>query len=188
VWNSEKSRPIIFYCFTLVLWSRNTETNLFSFDVFLFSQYCTQIPHSLFKEDGYDHREALFGKPAYGGSIAQNVYYAQQDFCTDAEANPSKGVPTRPDDPETGKMAAWPSPFILMIDRGNCTFVKKVRNFFEIKHISRFVSCGMASLTLFISSSSRARSAMLNAPVPPVSLSPTILVSAMTWNAFKRRN
>lgn len=86
-----------------------------------------QIPHSLFKENGYDHREALFGKPAYGGSIAQNVFYAQQDFCSDDQADPSKGVPIRPTDPETGKMAAWPSPFILMIDRGSCTFVKKVR-------------------------------------------------------------
>jgi hypothetical protein len=37
------------------------------------------------------------------------------------------GYPTRPND-ESGKMAAWKSPFILMVDRGDCTFVIKVRN------------------------------------------------------------
>jgi hypothetical protein len=27
---------------------------------------------------------------------------------------------------EDGKMTGWKSPFILMVDRGDCTFVKKV--------------------------------------------------------------
>ena len=79
----------------------------------------------MYKENGYDHRVALFGTPAYGGSIAQNVFYAQQELC-DGDVDTTIGVPTRPIDPETNKMQAWPSPFILMVDRGGCTFVKKV--------------------------------------------------------------
>ena len=65
--------------------------------------------------------------PPYGGSIEQNVYYAGEDLC-DANVDYSRGgYPTRPDD-GTGSMEAWKSPFILMVDRGGCTFVKKVRN------------------------------------------------------------
>jgi hypothetical protein len=93
----------------------------------LFYRISIQIPHSLFKEAGYDHREALFGMPAYGGAIAQNVYYAQSDLC-DANVDTSIGVPARDIDPATKKMLPWPSPYILMVDRGGCTFVKKVRN------------------------------------------------------------
>jgi hypothetical protein len=85
-----------------------------------------QIPHKLFKEMGYDHGKALFGIPAYGGSIAQNVFYADSDLC-DPTVDKSKGYPTREIDPETKKMAPWPSPYILMVDRGGgCTFVQKV--------------------------------------------------------------
>lgn len=79
-----------------------------------------QIPHSLFKEEGYDHREALFGVPPYGGSIAQNVFYADSDLC-DPAVDTTKGYPARADN------SPWPSPYILMVDRGGCTFVKKVR-------------------------------------------------------------
>ncbi len=89
-----------------------------------FSSTC-QIPHSLYKEGGYDHREALFGIPPYGGSIAQNVYYAESELC-DSSVDTSTGVPSRKKDKD-GKMEPWPSPFILMVDRGGCTFVKKVR-------------------------------------------------------------
>jgi len=85
-----------------------------------------QIPHSLFKDSGYDHREALFGVPPYGGSIAQNVYYADSDLC-DADVNTRGGYPAREADKD-GKMKPWPSPYILMVDRGGCTFVQKVRN------------------------------------------------------------
>jgi hypothetical protein len=84
-----------------------------------------QIPHALFKEGGYDHREALFGMPAYGGKIVQNVYYADSDLC-DPNVDTSKGYPTRENDAGTGKMKPWPSPYILMVDRGGCTFVQKV--------------------------------------------------------------
>ena len=83
-----------------------------------------QIPHSLFKEGGYEHREALFGVPPYGGSIAQNVYYADSDLCN-SNVDTRKGYPTRPNDID-GNMEAWKSPYILMLDRGGCTFVNKV--------------------------------------------------------------
>jgi len=61
----------------------------------------------------YDHREALFGIPPYGGTIQQNVQYTGTDFdlCTPFITPPH-----------------WKSPFILMVDRGGCTFVQKVRN------------------------------------------------------------
>jgi hypothetical protein len=85
-----------------------------------------QIPHSLWRENGYDHREALFGIPPYGGAIATNVYYADSTLC-DSDVDSGKGYPERETDPKTKKMKPWPSPYILMVDRGDCTFVKKVR-------------------------------------------------------------
>jgi hypothetical protein len=96
---------------------------LFCSLVFSFFRRHSQIPHSLFKENGYDHREALFGVPPYGGSIAQNVYYADSDLC-DPNVDTTKGYPERYE--RDGKMEPWPSPYILMVDRGGCTFVKKV--------------------------------------------------------------
>jgi len=90
------------------------------------SRLMIHIPHKLFKEEGYDHREALFGIPPYGGSITQNVYYADDDLCS-PDVNTRKGYPRREKD-DNGKMKEWESPYILMVDRGGCTFVKKVRN------------------------------------------------------------
>jgi len=84
------------------------------------------IPHSLYRENGYDHREALFGIPAYGGSLAQNLYYADSDLC-EPGVDTRKGYPQRDKD-DSGQQAPWPSPYILMVDRGQCTFVQKVRN------------------------------------------------------------
>lgn len=90
------------------------------------SRLQVHIPKSMFREDGYDHREALFGIPPYGGSITQNVYYADSDLC-DPRVNTRGGFPTRVTD-ESGNMMPWPAPYILMVDRGGCTFVTKVRN------------------------------------------------------------
>lgn len=85
------------------------------------------IPQSLRRDGGYDHREAMFGMPPYGGSIEQTVYYADADLC-DANVDYSTGgYPVREKD-GSGSMTAWKAPFILMVDRGSCTFVKKVRN------------------------------------------------------------
>mmetsp|Transcript_712 Transcript_712/g.1063 ORF Transcript_712/g.1063 Transcript_712/m.1063 type:complete len:515 (-) Transcript_712:210-1754(-) len=84
------------------------------------------IPQALFQEGGYEHREALFGVPPYGGSISQMVYYADSDLC-DSNVDTRKGFPIRGVD-DAGVMLPWPSPYILMVDRGSCTFVQKVRN------------------------------------------------------------
>lgn len=86
------------------------------------SRLQVQIPKSLFKEGGYDHREGLFGNPPYGGSISQTLYYSDSDFCDTDKIDPTSGFPTRTDN------APWPSPFILMVDRGTCSFVQKARN------------------------------------------------------------
>lgn len=90
------------------------------------SKLQVHIPQSLFKPGGYEHREALFGVPPYGGSIAQMLYYADSDLC-DANVNTSAGYPIR-EMGEDGKMKPWPSPYILMVDRGQCAFVQKARN------------------------------------------------------------
>lgn len=92
------------------------------------SRLQVQVPKSLFKEGGYDHREALFGSPPYGGSIAQNIYYTGSDLCDSQKVDPTTGHPSRVNDPKTNKMEPWPSPFILMVDRGSCSFVQKARN------------------------------------------------------------
>jgi len=78
------------------------------------------------KMGGYDHRVAQFGVPPYGGSLHQNVYYADSDLC-DVNVDTRKGYPTRAKDKD-GQMLPWPSSFILMVDRGGCNFVRKVRN------------------------------------------------------------
>lgn len=90
------------------------------------SRLQVHVPQTLFRIDGYDHREALFGVPPYGGSIAQSVYYAASDLC-DPTVDTRGGYPIRAKD-SSGKMEPWPSPFILMVDRGGCSFVQKVRN------------------------------------------------------------
>lgn len=84
------------------------------------------VPQTLFRPEGYDHREALFGVPPYGGSIAQSIYYADSDLC-DPTVDTRKGYPIRSKD-NKGQMEPWPSPYILMVDRGGCSFVQKVRN------------------------------------------------------------
>ncbi len=68
---------------------------------------------------------ALFGIPPYGGSIVENVYYADDKMCDHTFDN-TRGWPERKD--EKGNKLPWQSPFILMINRGGCTYVTKVRN------------------------------------------------------------
>jgi len=89
------------------------------------SRLQVDIPSSLARKEGYDHREALFGTPPYGGTISQKVYYTDSELCSDVD--PRSGYPERDND-ETGDMAPWEPPFILMVDRGGCSFVQKARN------------------------------------------------------------
>jgi hypothetical protein len=86
-----------------------------------------QLPPDLRKDGGYEHREALFGLPPYGGSIEQNVYYAAADLCEGSMDYSRGGFPERKKD-AAGLMESWKAPFILMVDRGECTFVMKARN------------------------------------------------------------
>ena len=71
-----------------------------------------QIPRDLFRPEGYSHKEALFGIPVYGGTIAERLYYANTTRMCSA--------------PTAEEVAKWKSPYILMVDRGDCTFVTKV--------------------------------------------------------------
>uniref|UniRef100_A0A6V1XHF6 Uncharacterized protein n=1 Tax=Heterosigma akashiwo TaxID=2829 RepID=A0A6V1XHF6_HETAK len=77
-----------------------------------------QIPASLEREGGYAHQQALFGKPSYGGSISLQLFYTNSALCEGADADPTKWK-RNTDNKE--------APFILMADRGDCTFVSKVR-------------------------------------------------------------
>jgi hypothetical protein len=69
----------------------------------------------------------LFGIPPYGGSIQSQVYYSNSTLCAPT-VDTSTGWPTREIDARTGKMKPWESPFVLLVDRGDCKFVMKVRN------------------------------------------------------------
>jgi len=86
------------------------------------------VPSTLTKPgNGYEHREALFGIPRYGGSIAEPLYYADDTLCEYQPSVSRGGYPIRAKD-NNGSMLPWQSPYILMVDRGGCTFVQKVRN------------------------------------------------------------
>ncbi|KAJ8603125.1 hypothetical protein CTAYLR_004573 [Chrysophaeum taylorii] len=71
-----------------------------------------EVPYSLYTEDGYRHKEAMFGSPKYGVTLTEKMYYANSTMCDDS------ALP----------MGRWTTPYLLMVDRGDCTFVKKVRN------------------------------------------------------------
>jgi len=89
------------------------------------SKLQVHIPSSLSQTGGYDHRDALFGIPPYGGSIQEKLYYAADTLCGPT-VDPRSGYPVEKD--ANGNQKPWQSPFILMVDRGDCTFVQKVRN------------------------------------------------------------
>ncbi|CAM9354352.1 unnamed protein product, partial [Discosporangium mesarthrocarpum] len=84
-----------------------------------------QIPSDLFRPEGYEHQEALFGIPKYGGAIAERLLHGgivemgrrtTWTLCDDTDADKFK--------PPVDYMK---NPFIVMVDRGNCTFATKVR-------------------------------------------------------------
>jgi len=74
-----------------------------------------RLPIQLSKGGGYDHSEAGFGSPPYGGhSIEQNLYHTDDSLCSGAI--------------DINKIGPTAVPFTLIVDRGDCTFVQKVRN------------------------------------------------------------
>ncbi|GMI04279.1 hypothetical protein TrRE_jg5017 [Triparma retinervis] len=88
------------------------------------SRFQVEVPSHLFRDEGYRHREALFGGIPYGHEISQMVYYADSDLC-DEQVDNRKGYPCTLE--SDGKCKPWETPFILMVDRGTCMFVEKVR-------------------------------------------------------------
>lgn len=52
------------------------------------------------------------------------MYYANSTLCDTVD--PKSGFPVETDD--NGLRLPWKPPYILMIDRGDCSFVQKVRN------------------------------------------------------------
>lgn len=68
------------------------------------------LPESLMKKDGYQHKDALFGYPAYAiGSLQTQLIYTNSTGCEKIVAD------------------NWEPPFALLLDRGDCHFVEKVR-------------------------------------------------------------
>jgi len=80
------------------------------------------IPKNLTVQGGYEHRDALFGTPEYGGSIQQKLYYADSTMCDYSNDATMGGYPER------NPKGPWKPPYILMVERGECSFVQKVRN------------------------------------------------------------
>jgi hypothetical protein len=68
----------------------------------------------------------LFGIPPYGGSIQEKLYYTTNNLCSNSNTGTLSGYPIEKD--AQGNILPFQSPFILMIDRGDCSFVQKVRN------------------------------------------------------------
>jgi hypothetical protein len=62
-----------------------------------------------------DHQDALFGNNPFGNTIEKDLYYTSRLLC---EADEWPGAPSS---------VAYQG-YILMVDRGGCSFVEKVRN------------------------------------------------------------
>lgn len=77
-----------------------------------------QVPSIFSRQEGYDHSPALFGFPPHAGRITQNIIYADDTICDRVDT--TKGYPRTPNNP------SWAPPFILMVDRGHCTFLQQV--------------------------------------------------------------
>jgi len=67
--------------------------------------------------DGYRHDEAQFGQATYNKMITQKLYYSTNTLC-ESDATAEGGLPS----------GSWVAPYILMVDRGDCTFVTKAKN------------------------------------------------------------
>jgi len=80
------------------------------------------------KPGGYIHREALFGDTPYGKLLRHTLYYAKSDLCDPHSKTLEEYPASGKEEDDKAVSASWLSPFILMIDRGECTFVEQVRN------------------------------------------------------------
>ena len=75
---------------------------------------------------GFAHVESLFGPSQTNVSLVASVLYAGSQLCSRNDA--SMSTPTMHSGETTGELIGPPDRFILMVDRGGCTFVQKVRN------------------------------------------------------------
>jgi len=80
------------------------------------SVFNIQIPQDLRKTNGYRHMEAQFGQISYNRMITQKLYYSNSTLCS-PDAVAGGGLPR----------GSWTPPYILMVDRGDCTFVTKAK-------------------------------------------------------------
>ena len=88
---------------------------------------------------GMSHSEALFGVPKYGSSIQAYLYEAPAPSTDPAET--ACGVQKIIPDPD------WASPFILIVNRGECHFTEKVRNAAKAGAIGVIVADNVALAT-----------------------------------------
>ncbi|CAJ1970218.1 unnamed protein product [Cylindrotheca closterium] len=89
------------------------------------SKLTIKSPVVLAKE--LDHRDSLFGQLPYGTSIEEKIFYADNKLCDPTFDASKNGFPKR-EVTQDGKMQPFASTFILLVDRGGCTFVAKIRN------------------------------------------------------------
>jgi len=83
-------------------------------------------PLSLAKPKGYDHTDATFGPASYQDPIEHEVIYLESELCY-PNIDLGSSYPARvPGD--NNEKRPLPSSFILMANRGSCTFQTKVRN------------------------------------------------------------
>eukprot|EP00525_Craspedostauros_australis_P011365 CAMPEP_0198135420 /NCGR_PEP_ID=MMETSP1442-20131203/60582_1 /TAXON_ID= /ORGANISM="Craspedostauros australis, Strain CCMP3328" /LENGTH=552 /DNA_ID=CAMNT_0043796589 /DNA_START=719 /DNA_END=2377 /DNA_ORIENTATION=+ len=83
-------------------------------------------PENLRMSGGYNHTDAQFGWTPTIGSMEQPVYYTDDPMC-DRSINRDARIWPSPDHDGHGSLPTRTS-FILMVDRGGCSFVRKVRN------------------------------------------------------------
>mmetsp|Transcript_24093 Transcript_24093/g.54675 ORF Transcript_24093/g.54675 Transcript_24093/m.54675 type:complete len:138 (+) Transcript_24093:281-694(+) len=78
---------------------------------------------------GFAHVESLFGPSQTNATLVASVIYAGSQLCSRTDASMSTWYPPTIHSGETtGELISPPDRFILMVDRGGCTFVRKVRN------------------------------------------------------------
>ena len=109
-------------------------SNTFSFSCFP----RPQIPRSLQKENGYDHRVTRLGAMPYGRSLSQQLYYTNNTLCDNVHMDQSTPIfffPINNNNNNHNRKASSSSLSIedrgiaaLLLDRGICSFATQVRN------------------------------------------------------------
>ena len=88
--------------------------------------FLSQIPLAADSDGEYYHVEALFGNPPYGSTLRGTLVYVtpgkDRHGCPASDEGAKPYLKPAADSPD-----AWPQNPILMVDRGNCNFVEKVR-------------------------------------------------------------